>query len=74
MLIANNLVNIDLADLLQNKAIIYSIKGEFDSAFNAIDESRMVRESIFPPNSINLGTFYLNYGHFSNIVGDLKIV
>ncbi len=70
--IINEMYNIDLADILQNKAIIYTILGEFDSAYLAIDQSRNIRETIFSPNSLQLGTFYLNYGHFLNVIGDLN--
>lgn len=69
---SNNVSNVDLANALQNMAIILTIKGDFDSALLVINQSKDIREEIFTENSIQMGTFYLNFGRFISVFGDLQ--
>ncbi len=69
---ANGLRNIDLADALQNMAIVLTIQGDFDSAMLVVNQSKEIREELFEPISLQLGTFYLNYGRFLSITGEIE--
>ncbi|MDO8898121.1 MAG: tetratricopeptide repeat protein, partial [Bacteroidales bacterium] len=66
------LEDMDIADILQNIAIIHSIQGRFDSAYYFIDRSRLVRESFLEPNDQRMGSFYINYGRFLLMVGETE--
>jgi CHAT domain-containing protein len=68
----NDLKNLDLIDILQNKAIIFAINGEFDNALLNFSQAKQILEENYRDNNIRLGTFYLNYGRLLGMVGDLK--
>ncbi len=64
-----NMVNIDLANVLQNIAIIHTVYGDFDIAMSYFKRSERVRESLFEPLSYQMATFYNNYGRFLSVIG-----
>ncbi|MBU2556428.1 MAG: CHAT domain-containing protein [Bacteroidetes bacterium] len=64
--------NIDLADIYQNIAILHSYKGEFDSAFIYLTESKEIREKLFPDDDPIMSGFYINYGRILSMVGDMN--
>jgi CHAT domain-containing protein/Tfp pilus assembly protein PilF len=64
--------DMDIADILQNIAIIHSIQGRFDSAYYFIHKSRIVRESFLKPDDQRMGSFYINYGRFLLMVGEAE--
>jgi CHAT domain-containing protein len=67
-----SLEDMDIADILQNIAIIHSIQGRFDSAYYFINRSRLVRESFLEPNDQRMGSFYINYGRFLMMIGETE--
>lgn len=59
----------DLADILQNMAIIYSVQGRFDSASYLIQESKQIRELHIDADDEQMASFYVNYGRFLLMLG-----
>lgn len=70
--ILNDVEGIDMADIMQNMAILHTNKSEFELALEANNRSKQIREAIFPKNDARLATFYINYGRFLNLLGDMQ--
>jgi tetratricopeptide (TPR) repeat protein len=71
-----NIHSLDLADVWQNIAIIYSVQGVFDIAFEYFQRSKDIREQLLATDDPQMVTFYLNYGmilkHNGNISESLS--
>lgn len=68
----NGVEGVDMADIMQNMAILFTNQSEFDKAIHAINKSKNIREEILPDNSFQLATFYINYGRFLTLAGELQ--
>ncbi|MCK9447353.1 MAG: CHAT domain-containing protein [Bacteroidales bacterium] len=65
-----NMHTLDLADVLQNIAIIYSLQSKFDNVLDYIQRAKDIREKLLEDDDSKMVAFYMNYSRILFITGD----
>lgn len=68
-----NIFGIDLADVLQNIAIVYANQGRFDSAYAYINRSKTLKEELFSSDDQRMKSFYSNFAYTMLLFGETEI-
>ena len=69
----HRIFGVDLADVLQNMAIVYASQGRFDSAYMYINRAKALKEELFSPDDQRMKLFYSNFAHSMLLFGETEI-
>lgn len=69
----HQIFGIDLADVLQNMAIVYASQGRFDSAYAYINRAKTLKEKVYSPDDQRMKSFYSNFAHSMLLFGETEI-